>query len=114
MFIQRDKAPKGASQTPGLNQVENEEKQSTSSNTSHIPRFTTDEITTYEEKTIKVLSILEKSGVNIYSMSNYPGMYLKTKEGQAEKLSKFFDSPTPVNTEEKEQSNISDLISFFK
>ena len=111
MFIQRDKAPKGASQTPGLNQVENEEKQST---TSHIPRFTTDEITTYEEKTIKVLSILEQSGVNIYSMSNYPGMYLKTKEGQAEKLSKFFDSSTPVNTEEKEQSNISDLISFFK
>ena len=105
MFIQRDKAPKD---------IANELKQSTSSNDQHIPRFTTDEITTYEEKTIKVLSILEQSGVNIYSMSNYPGMYLKTKEGQAEKLSKFFDSPTTVNTEEKEQSNISDLISFFK
>lgn len=112
MFIQRDKAPKEAE-----NQEEIKDESPlgvTTGATSHIPRFTTDEITTYEEKTIKVLSILEKSGVNIYSMSNYPGMYLKTKEGQAEKLSKFFDSPTTVNTEEKEQSNISDLISFFK
>ena len=112
MFVQRDKAPKGAE-----NQEEIKDEShlgATTGATSHIPRFTTDEITTYEEKTIKVLSILEKSGVNIYSMSNYPGMYLKTKEGQAEKLSKFFDSPTVVNTEEKEQSNISDLISFFK
>lgn len=112
MFIQRDKAPKGAENEEEV--VDSNQTFLAGTTTSHIPRFTTDEITTYEEKTIKVLSILEKSGVNIYSMSNYPGMYLKTKEGQAEKLSKFFDSPTAVNTEEKEQSNISDLISFFK
>ena len=112
MFIQRDKAPK---ETENQEEIKDESPLGvTTGATSHIPRFTTDEITTYEEKTIKVLSILEQSGVNIYSMSNYPGMYLKTKEGQAEKLSKFFDSPTTVNTEEKEQSNISDLISFFK
>ena len=107
MLIRRDKKPENAGAAL--------EQAAASTNIKHIPQFTNEEITTYEQKTIKVLEILEKQGTNIYSLSNYGGMYLKTKKGQAEKLSKFFDDAPSINKEEEEkQSNISDLIDFFK
>lgn len=105
MLIRRDKKPENVD--AALEQAAPTIK--------HIPQFTNEEITTYEQKTIKVLEILEKQGTNIYSLSNYGGMYLKTKKVQEEKLSKFFDDTPSINKEEEEkQSNISDLIDFFK
>ena len=58
MLIRRDKKPEndGSNQEP-------------TANIKHIPQFTNEEITTYEQKTIKVLEILEKQGTNIYSTS---------------------------------------------
>lgn len=71
------------------------------------------EVATYEEKTIKVLGILESSGVNIYSANNFGGMYLKTKESESKRISSFFDSEDSQPTEIKQEIN-SSIIDFFK
>jgi len=81
------------------------------------------ELKSYRDESILILNMLDKSGVNIYDVNNYPGMYLKTKKQNrlSENLkSKFIESNKNINKKidnpisNNEPQKLNNLFQYFK
>lgn len=88
-----------------------QEEQNPKDRRSIVEELSANELVTYEEKTLKVLAILEAQGVDIYSKDNYPGMYLKQK---TDRFKSLFDEQTKSETDTEPAINTQQLKDFFK
>lgn len=75
-------------------------------------RETINTFSDFNEKTIVVLNILEKNGIDIYSESNYGGMFLKTKESRFQQI--FSGSKQKQEPKNEIDNNHQSLKDFFK
>jgi hypothetical protein len=78
------------------------------------------EIKTYKDEAILFLNELEKSGINIYDVNNYGGMYLTNNKNKHKNIlssnlkSKFIESNNIINKEDNKNNDLNNLFQHFK